>query len=66
MDEKREILRGETFPMKAQGETGTEGLLFRGTVPCRSSGTQGLTFRVLPSHEDLPRVHCMALVHWAG
>jgi starch phosphorylase len=66
VDENQEILGGETFSMAAEGETGRDGLLFRGAVPCRSSGTQGLTFRILPHHEDLPRAHCMALIHWAG
>jgi starch phosphorylase len=66
VDENQEILGGETYSMEAEGEAGADGLLFRGAVPCRSSGTQGLTFRVLPHHEDLPRPHCMALVRWAG
>ena len=66
VDENQEILGGESFPMTVDPAAGGEGLLFRGTVPCGSSGTHGLTFRVLPHHEDLPRAHCMARIHWAG
>ena len=66
VDERREITGGEVVPLAVDGAGGGEGLLFRGRVPCRTSGSHGITVRVLPAHEDLPRTHCMALIRWAS
>ena len=44
---------------------GTDRVLFEGRVPCESSGTQGITVRLLPDHEDLAHAHCVRLIRWA-
>jgi hypothetical protein len=40
--------------------------MFEVVVPCRTSGTQGLTVRVLPRHEDLGHPHETGLIVWAS
>jgi len=42
------------------------GVLFGAVIPCRSSGTRGLTVRVLPHHEDLGHPHETGLIAWAA
>ncbi len=64
--ESREIVSPETWPMEPDGPGSGEELRFRARVPCRRSGTQGVTVRVLPRHEDLARPHETGLVAWAG
>jgi hypothetical protein len=35
-------------------------------IPCRTSGTHGLTVRVLPYHVDLGHPHETGLITWAA
>jgi starch phosphorylase len=65
LDENRIIVGGEVVPVNYEMQSTDEGLLFQGRVPCRSSGTHGLTVRLIPEHEDLPHIHCTALIRWA-
>jgi starch phosphorylase len=66
VDEERQIVGGETLPMTPEGEPGEDGLLFRVRIPCLTSGTHGLTVRVLPRHEDLAHPHATGLILWAA
>jgi len=62
----REIVAPEIVPMENQGQTAGEETLFRAAIPCRTSGTHGLTVRVLPHHVDLGHPHETGLIVWAS
>jgi len=62
----REIVEPEIVPMEYQGQTAGEETLFRAAIPCRTSGTHGLTVRVLPHHVDLGHPHETGLIVWAS
>ena len=49
----------------AQGATDSDYVLFHASLPCRTSGTHGLTVRVLPHHPDLGHPHETGLIAWA-
>lgn len=66
VNDSREIVGATTLPMTQEGTAGSDGLLFRVSIPCQTSGTQGLTVRVMPHHEDLAHPHETALVLWAS
>jgi starch phosphorylase len=66
LDENRNIVDGEVVPIDFDTTSSEEGLLFSGKVPCGSSGTHGLTVRLVPFHEDLPHQHCTRLIRWAS
>jgi starch phosphorylase len=66
LHEGRQIMEPEVVPMENQGATTSEGVLFRAVIPCRTSGTQGLTVRVLPHHADLGHPHETGLIAWAS
>jgi starch phosphorylase len=67
LHEGRDIVEPEIVPMEMQGTTaGSDGLLFRAMIPCRTSGTHGLTVRVLPRHVDLGHPHETGLIAWAS
>ncbi len=38
--------------------------LFKGTIPCRSSGQHGYAVRVLPKHRDLANPFESGLIVW--
>ena len=65
LHEGRDIVEPEIVAMEKQGETGDGAMLFRAVIPCRASGTHGLTVRVLPWHPDLGHPHETGLVAWA-
>jgi starch phosphorylase len=67
LHEGRDIVEPEIVPMEMQDATaGGDGLLFRAVIPCRTSGTHGLTVRVLPHHVDLGNPHETGLIVWAS
>ena len=48
-----------------QAEPNGDGLyLFRGAIPCGSSGQHGFSVRVVPKHEDVNNPFVMNLVTW--
>ena len=66
MHEGRDIVEPVIVPMENQGAIVGDGVLFRAVIPCRTSGTHGLTVRVLPHHEDLGHPHETGLIAWAS
>jgi starch phosphorylase len=64
--ESREIIAPEIVAMNCQGAAAGGDLRFQADVPCKTSGTQGLTVRVLPHHEDLGQPHETGLIAWAS
>jgi len=65
LQESREIVDPDIVPMTHQGSESGDGLLFLVRIPCRHSGTLGLSVRVLPWHGDLGHPHETGLVTWA-
>ena len=65
MHEGRDIVEPVIVPMENQGAIVGDGVLFRAVIPCRTSGTHGLTWRVLPHQEDLGHPHETGLIAWA-
>jgi starch phosphorylase len=65
LHEGRDIADPEIVPMEDQGAVDGDALLFRAIIPCRTSGTHGLTVRVLPHHADLAHPHETGLIAWA-
>jgi glycogen phosphorylase len=63
--ESREIVGPEAVDMTLAGQDSSGGYVFSLRMPCRTSGTQGLTVRVLPRHEDVGRTHETGLIAWA-
>jgi starch phosphorylase len=66
IDENQLIVGGKVVPIAFERASTDEGLLFHGQVPCPSSGTHGVTVRLVPAHEDLPHAHCLGLIRWAN
>jgi hypothetical protein len=52
--------------MELQDTPSGGDVLFSAVIPCRTSGTQGLTVRVLPYHADLGHPHETGLIVWAS
>lgn len=64
VDENQKFSEAEWVEMAPEGKPEGSGILFRGQVPCRQSGLQGFTVRVLPRHPDQAHPHETALVLW--
>jgi len=65
LHEARDIMAPEIMPMEQQGAVEGDCVPFHASVPCRTSGTHGLTVRVLPRHPDFGHPHEMGLTVWA-
>jgi starch phosphorylase len=66
LHEGRDIVEPAIVPMENQGADAGNRALFRAVIPCRTSGTHGLTVRVLPQHADLGHPHETGLIAWAS
>jgi starch phosphorylase len=64
--ERREIVDPAAIEMIPGDGDPAGGRVFAVRIPCKTSGTQGLTVRVLPRHEDLGQPHETGLIAWAG
>jgi starch phosphorylase len=66
VDSLGDIPRPQTVPMSPDGAPpgGSGTWLFRGAIPCRSSGQHGFAVRVLPRHGDLANPFEPGLVCW--
>jgi starch phosphorylase len=65
LHEARDIVDPEIRQMEPQDAADGDGVMFHASIPCRTSGTQGLTVRVMPHHPDLCHPHEMGLIAWA-
>ncbi len=59
-----EITAGETVAMQHAGCESNGEHLFKGAVPCCTSGRHGYAVRVLPNHPDLADRNVLGLVRW--
>jgi starch phosphorylase len=66
LHESREIVDPHIIAMAALGAHEGDERLFGASIPCTTSGTQGVTVRVLPRHPDLGRPHELGLITWAS
>jgi starch phosphorylase len=64
--EGRELDLPASIAMSVEGVAGGKKLRYAVRVPCRASGTLGLTVRVLPRHADLGHPHETGLITWAS
>jgi starch phosphorylase len=64
--ESREIIEPQLIPLAPHGPVKGDGTLFSAAFPCQTSGTHGLTVRVVPYHEDLGYPHETGLIAWAS
>ena len=64
LDPQGEFAERETVSMEVQDSDG-DSHIFRGLIPCRTTGRFGYTVRVMPSHERLENPFAMGLVTWA-
>ena len=62
--ESRDIVEPQLVPMTRESSSTAEGVLFVATFTCTTSGTHGLTVRVVPRHVDLGHAHETGLVTW--
>jgi glycogen phosphorylase len=65
VDEHGEIVVRAAIPMAVAGPAEAAGVPYAAQVPCRGSGMQGFTVRVLPFHEDVGHPHETRLIIWA-
>jgi starch phosphorylase len=63
LDATGEVVVPKVLALSADGTTGGN-VLFRGNVPCDSSGQFGFSVRVLPKHPHLPNLFEPGLVTW--
>ncbi|MBP1636869.1 MAG: alpha-glucan phosphorylase [Acidobacteria bacterium] len=66
MNESRDIIEAQTAAMAPTGQVSPDGGLFATKIPCPTSGTIGVTVRVVPHHEDLAGAHETKLIAWAA
>jgi starch phosphorylase len=64
VDSMGDIPRPETVVMSSNGSPHGSTWVFRGAIPCRSSGQHGFAVRVLPRHGDLANSFEPGLVCW--
>ncbi len=64
LDAMGDLAEAKTLPLSANGSITSDGVLFAGEVPCRSSGQFGFSVRVLPRHANLPHLFEPGLVTW--
>jgi starch phosphorylase len=63
LDAAGEVPEPKVLALSPDGATGGS-TLFRGNVPCDSSGQFGFSVRVLPKHPNLPNLFEPGLVTW--
>jgi len=64
IDSNGDILNGEAVPLEHQPTEGNGLHLFAGNLPCRATGQQGYTVRVVPSAEGLTDRFDTGLITW--
>ena len=64
VDNQGDIPEPATIAMSHNGSPQGASWIFKGTIPCRSSGQHGYAVRVLPHHADLANPFEPGLVCW--
>ena len=64
LDTKAQITCGIAIPMDHHELVRDNTYLFRGSIPCMSSGRHGFTLRMLPHHKELCNPYSMNLIKW--
>jgi starch phosphorylase len=62
----RDIAEPVIVPMAFEAAESGGAARFLARIRCRTSGTHGLTIRVIPHHEDLGHPHETGLITWAN
>ena len=64
LDSLGDIPQPNTVPMSHNGAHEGSTWIFKGTIPCKSSGQHGFAVRVLPRNSDLPNPFETGLITW--
>ncbi len=65
LDPSGAIVSGRVSPMAVQESASNGAYLFRGRIPCETSGQHAFSIRILPKHPDLSCVYETRLIRWA-
>ena len=65
LDQTRDVPRGESVPMRCEGQSASGAWRYVGMVICQGSGQHGYALRVMPYNESLSHRHDAALIKWA-
>jgi glycogen phosphorylase len=65
IDNHGKIVNAETALMTSQGKNDQGETIYNGHIAYQSSGLQGFSVRILPSHPHLSNHHELGLIHWA-
>ena len=64
LDAERKITHAHSLPMQRKAAAGDGVHRYAGLIPCRHSGLQGYTVRVLPAHADINSPVSTGLITW--
>ena len=64
LDAQRSIVAGDVVPMRLAGDAGPGRFAYEGEAPCRRSGLQGVTVRIVPAHPEANGLLATGLVRW--
>ncbi|MGH9862206.1 MAG: alpha-glucan family phosphorylase [Candidatus Acidiferrales bacterium] len=64
LDAERKITHAHSLPMQRKAAAGDGVHRYAGLIPCRHSGQQGYTVRVLPAHPDINSPVSTGLITW--
>ncbi len=64
LNTKAQITCGIAVPMNMHELVGDNTYLFKGIIPCMSSGRHGFVLRLLPDHKELNNPYSMKLIKW--
>jgi len=64
LNTKAQITCGIAVPMNMHELVGDNTYLFKGIIPCMSSGRHGFVLRLLPDHKEFNNPYSMKLIKW--
>jgi starch phosphorylase len=62
----RQLEKGDVVPMEMKQKMQDGSYIYEGAIPCRQSGLQGYSVRIIPFHPDIPNPLRLGLITWAN
>jgi starch phosphorylase len=62
----RLLEKGDVVPMEMKQKMQDGSYTYEGAIPCRKSGLQGYSVRVIPFHPDIPNPLRLGLITWVN
>jgi starch phosphorylase len=62
----RQLEKGDVVPMEMKQKMQDGSYVYEGAIPCRQSGLQGYSVRIVPFHPDIPNPLRLGLITWAN